>query len=94
VTTFRRDDYTLVGSYLVREGPEQYPGTHDRFEVVSEERRECRFHWRDKHGEGTVTIAVSADGQAFAGSWGLDVVQERLVWRGERQTPSAHSPRR
>lgn len=92
-TTFTVKDLKVVGTYAVREGAERYLGTLDRYELVSEERRECRFHWKDQHGEGLVTFTVSPDGETIAGSWGLEVVQERLTWRGERQPTPAPRPK-
>lgn len=97
VTTFRDRDGRLVGAYVVREGDERYDGTLDRFELLSDDRRECRFHWKDRHGEGVVTMVVSPDGKSFAGSWGLEVVQDRLVWRGTRadaSEPQTRTPAR
>lgn len=89
VTTFADYRGRPAGMYLVRAGkPDQYEGALDGYSLLSEERRECRFRWHDKNGEGFVTVRVSEDGNAFAGSWGLEVVQEKLVWTGQREAPT------
>jgi hypothetical protein len=89
ITTFRDYRGHPMGEYVVRAGTEQkYEGTLDQCKTVSAERREFRFRWHDIHGEGFVTIRLSPDEQAFAGSWGLEVVQNELVWTGKREAPT------
>lgn len=86
LTIFREHNGTVVGKYTVRVGTkEAYDGKLDDFTIVNPSNRVCRFRWRDKHGQGYASIQLAPDGQSFAGSWGLDVVQEKLVWNGKRE---------
>jgi hypothetical protein len=86
VTTFWVYEGEIAGKYTVRAGrPDAYNGTLDRYKLVSNDRGECRLRWTDKNGEGILTIQVSEDGDHFAGSWGLEVAQDKLVWRGKRE---------
>lgn len=94
LTTFRDYRGHPMGEYVVRAGTEQkYEGTLDQCTTVSAERREFRFRWHDIHGEGFVTIRLSPDDQSFAGSWGLEVVQDELVWTGKREAPTTRRSR-
>lgn len=94
VTTFRNYQGRPMGEYVVRAGTDQkYEGTLDQCTTVSRERRELRFRWHDIHGEGFVTIRLSPDEQSFAGSWGLEVVQDELVWTGTRAAPTTRRSR-
>jgi hypothetical protein len=81
----------VTGQYIVREGKAAYRGTLTDFLVVDAEKLVCRFRWHDKHGVGFLTIQVTADGRSFRGSWGKEVVQEQLIWNGERVEPATRS---
>jgi hypothetical protein len=89
LTTFHDYNGQPRGDYVVRVGTdEKYEGTLDQFKLVSAEQRECRFRWTDKHGTGMLTIRLTSDDQSFAGSWGMEIVQDELVWTGRREAPT------
>jgi hypothetical protein len=88
VTHFESYRGEVSGRYAVREGAQRYLGTLRGFVLVDAEKRICRFRWKDKHGEGLLTIQVSADGNSFAGSWGKEVIQDELIWTGGREGPA------
>lgn len=79
---------SFEGEYVVREGGAAYRGTLSEFEIVDADKFICRFRWNDKHGTGLLTIQVAPDGGRFAGTWGLEVVQDKLVWTGQRIKPT------
>lgn len=89
VTRFQSYRGNVKGQYAVREGRERYLGTLSDFVLVDADQLICRFHWKDKHGEGLLTIQVTPDGQSFAGSWGKEVVQEELIWTGTKEEPAS-----
>jgi hypothetical protein len=88
VTRFETYRGKVSGEYVVREGPARYRGTLSEYVMVDKDNLLCRFRWKDKHGEGLLTIQVAPDGKSFAGSWGKEFVQDELIWIGTRVDPA------
>ena len=85
VTCFTLFDGKLQGEYVVRDGEDAYKGTLGDCILDGTDALTCRFKWRDRNGNGLLTIRVSPDGKTFAGSWGMEIVQDQLVWTGRRE---------
>ena len=90
VTRFERTDAgTLVGSYTIDEGREQYTGELREYVEVWPEMFWCRFTWSDKHGTGILSVMAAPDGSGFGGFWGDEIADPRLKWTGTRDAEAS-----
>lgn len=72
----------LVGTYTVAHDDDEYEG--QLINATYQAPTTVTFVWKDRHGEGVISLVFTPDGQAFKGAWGAAAIDPANQVDGHR----------